>query len=157
MVKSFLNWLRANQVIRDNPAQLVKGYPQTQESALKGLSDEEVRRMLDLPKRNSKSGALHNAILHTLLYMGLRKGELIGLKIGDMDEERGIAVLKVRGKGHRVRILPLTAPVRASIEHYFFACRRERSDKEAPLFLPTKNPRRRPRTRPSIRMRLRTS
>ena len=73
--------------------------------------------------------------------MGLRKGELIGLKMGDMDEERGIPVLKVRGKGHRVRILPLTAPVKASLEHYFFACRRDRSDKEAPLFIPTKNPR----------------
>ena len=57
VVKSFLNWLRVNQIIRDNPAQLVKGYPQTQESALKGLSDEEARRMLELPKRGSRSGA----------------------------------------------------------------------------------------------------
>ena len=47
----------------------------------------------------------------------------------------------MRGKGHRIRILPLTASVRASLEHYFWACGRSRADKEAPLFMPTKNPR----------------
>lgn len=141
VVKSFLNWLRANQVIRENPAQLVKGFPQSQESTLVGLSDEEAKRMLALPNPNKRSGALHAAILYTLLFLGLRKGELIGLKMGDLDEDRGIPILRVRGKGHRVRVLPLTKTVKAAIEHYLFACRRERSDKEAPLFTPTKNPR----------------
>ncbi len=141
VVKSFLNWLRLNHVLNDNPAQLVKGYPQNQESALKGLSDEEVRKILVLPKRNARAGALHSAILHTLLYLGLRKGELIDLKVGDLDEERGIAVIKVRGKGHRIRILPISRAVKESLEHYFFACRRDKTAKEEPLFLPTKNPR----------------
>ncbi len=141
VVKSFLNWLRLNRVIQENPGQLVKGYPQTQESGLNGLSDLEARRILDLPDRHSKSGALHQAILHVLLYLGLRKGELIGLKVGDWDTERGTAVFKVRGKGHRVRILPLTASVRAALDHYFWVCGRSHSEKEAPLFMPTKNPR----------------
>jgi integrase/recombinase XerD len=141
VVKSFLNWLRLNRVIAENPGQLVKGFPQSQESALNGLSDEEVRKMLDQPDRNTKSGALHLGILSVLLYLGLRKGELIGLKVGDWDTERGVAVLKVRGKGHRVRVLPLTTHVKAALEHYFWVCRRTREDKEAPLFMPTKNPR----------------
>lgn len=141
VVKSFLNWLKANQVLKDNPAQLVKGFPQSQESSLKGLSDEETRKFLDMPSRNSRSGALHAAVLSSLLYLGLRKGELIGLKMGDLDTERGVSVVKVRGKGHRVRILPLTETVKRALEHYFFVCRRDRSDTEAPLFIPTKNPR----------------
>jgi integrase/recombinase XerD len=141
VIKSFLNWLRANQVIQENPAQLVKGFPQNQESSLNGLSDEEARKMLALPQRNSKAGALHAGVLTTLLYMGLRKGELIGLKMGDLDQERGVSVLKIRGKGHRIRILPLTQLVKDSLEHYFFVCRRDRTDLEAPLFTPTKNPR----------------
>jgi len=141
VVKSFLNWLRLNHVLTENPAQLVKGFPQSQESSLKGLSDEEAAKILRLPNCNSRSGALHAAILHTLLYLGLRKGELLGLKMGDLDVERGVDVVKVRGKGHRVRILPISKTVKASLEHYFFACRRDRTAKEEPLFLPTKNPR----------------
>jgi len=141
VVKSFLNWLRLNRVIGENPAQLVKGFPQSQESSLKGLSDEEAQKIMAKPNTNSRSGALHSAVLNVLLYLGLRKGELLDLRIGDLDEERGVPVIKVRGKGHRIRILPLTATVKASIEHYFFVCRRDKADKEAPLFIPTKNPR----------------
>jgi site-specific recombinase XerD len=141
VVKSFFNWLKVNQLVTDNPAQLVKGYPQNQESSLKGLSDDEAAKILALPKRNSRSGALHSAILHVLLYMGLRKAELLALRMGDLSEERGVPVLKVRGKGHRVRILPLTKKVQDSLDHYFFACRRDRGETEIPLFLPTKNPR----------------
>lgn len=140
VVKSFLNWLKMNQVIRDNPAQLVKGFPQTQESALKGLSDDEARKILNLPKRNTRAGALHGAVLHVLLYLGLRKSELLSLKMGDLTEERGVPVLKVRGKGHRVRILPITQQVKTALEHYFFACRRDKTKHEDPLFTPTKNP-----------------
>ena len=89
----------------------------------------------------TRAGALHGAILCVLLHLGLRKGELIDLKMGDLDVERGIPVVKVRGKGHRVRILPITKTVQAYIEHYLFVCRRDRADKMAPLFTPTKNPR----------------
>ena len=141
VVKSFFQWLQVNHVASHNPAAYVKGFPQTQESKLAGLSDDEAQRMLDMPDRNSESGALHQAALATLFYLGLRKGELIGLKMGDLDSERGVAVLRVRGKGHRVRILPLTPLLQARIDHYLYVCRRDRTDKEAPLFTPTKNPR----------------
>lgn len=141
VVKSYFNWLRANSLVQNNPAELVKGFPQTQESNLKGLSDEEARRILDKPNRNSKSGAMHAAVLHVLLHLGLRKGELIGLKVGDLDEERGVRVIKVRGKGHRVRILPITERVLLELKNYFFVTRRSWEDKESPMFLPTKNPR----------------
>ncbi len=67
VVKSFLSWLKINHVIADNPAQWVKGFPQTQESGLKGFSDEEARKILLLPRLNSKAGALHAAVLHMLL------------------------------------------------------------------------------------------
>jgi integrase/recombinase XerC len=138
-IKSFLQWLKQNQLIKENPASLVKGFPQSQESSLNGLSDEEVCKILDLPKRNTRAGALHGAILHFLLYTGVRKSELLDLKMGDLTEERGVKVVKVRGKGHKVRILPLTARVIAYLEHYFHVCGRDSKLTEAPLFIPTKN------------------
>jgi len=140
VVKSFLSWLRSNHLVQSNVAELVKGFPQSQESALKGLSDSEVCKMLDLPNRNSRAGLLHYAILHVLFYLGVRKGELIGLKMGDLDSERGTSVLKVRGKGHRIRILPLTEKTKYALEHYFKSCQRDKTETEAPMFIPTKNP-----------------
>jgi integrase/recombinase XerD len=141
VVKSFLNWLKVNQLISDNPAQLVKGYPQTQESGLRGFSDEEAKKILLAPRLNSRAGALHCAVLHMLLYMGLRKAELMALKMGDLGEDRGISVLKVRGKGHRVRVLPLVPIVKSALENYFYVCSRDKTQSDAFLFSPTKNPR----------------
>lgn len=141
VVKSFFNWLKVNQLVHDNPAQLVKGFPQNQESSLKGLSDSEARQLLDGPRTSSRAGALHRAVLYTLLYTGLRKGELIQLQVGDIGEERGVRVIRVRGKGHRVRVLPLVPIVYVALQEYFNVCGREWSDKEAALFSPTKNPR----------------
>ncbi|NBX76245.1 MAG: hypothetical protein EBQ92_06795 [Proteobacteria bacterium] len=140
VVKSFLSWLKLNHLISENPAELVKGFPQSQESSLKGFSDEEARKILLLPRLNSKAGALHSAILHMLFYMGLRKAELMSLRMGDISEERGVPVIKVRGKGHRVRILPMVPIVKASLEHYFHVCRRDPSQTESFVFTPTKNP-----------------
>lgn len=140
VVKSFLSWLKLNRLIEENPAELVKGFPQSQESSLKGFSDEEARKILLLPRLNSRAGALHCAVLHMLFYMGLRKAELMSLKMGDLGEERGVSVLKVRGKGHRIRVLPLVPIVKASLEHYFQVCRRDKSQTESFLFTPTKNP-----------------
>jgi len=140
VVKSFFQWLRANGLTRENPASLVKGFPQTQESSLNGLSDEEAQRMLDATNLSSRSGNLHSAVLHVLLYLGLRKGELIGLRMGDVTEERGTPVIRVRGKGHRVRVLPIVPRVRTSLDRYFAACGRDPAAKEAPLFTPTRNP-----------------
>lgn len=140
VVKSFLSWLKINHVISDNPAQWVKGFPQTQESGLKGFSDEEARKILLLPRLNSRAGALHAAVLHMLLYMGLRKAELMALKMGDLGEERGVPVVKVRGKGHRVRVLPLVPIVRSALDHYFQVNRKDPMQSESFVFTPTKNP-----------------
>src|SRR3989338_3548718 len=133
VVKSFLQWLRLNRLITENPAQLVKGYPQTQESSLLGLSDDEAKRILEATSCNSPSKALHCAILHCLLYLGLRKAELIALRVGDWDTERGVEVLRVRGKGHRVRVLPLTDRLKLVLLAYFRVARRSNDEKEEPL------------------------
>ncbi len=141
VVKSFLSWLKLNRVVSENPAELVKGFPQSQESKLQGLSDEEARKMLEATHVNSPSSAMHCAVLHLLLYLGLRKAELIDLKVGDWDSVRGVEVLRVRGKGHRVRILPLTERLRLVLAAYLHVAGRSRDQKEEPLFIPTKNPR----------------
>jgi integrase len=141
VVKSFLNWLRVNHHLSENPAQWVKGFPQSQESTLLGLTDSETRQMLDAPRTSSRSGSLHGAILYVLFYLGLRKGELLALRMGDISEDRGVKILRVMGKGNRVRVLPIPNAVLAALSLYFERNGRDPSDAEAPLFMPTKNPR----------------
>ncbi len=141
-IKSFMKWLNQSGHMQHNPAQWVKGFPQTQDSKLQGFSDREVMDLLNQTRLSSRSGALHNAILHCLFYLGLRKGELAALKMEHLGEDRGVPILRVPGKGHRIRTIPLTPRVSTALQHYFALCERNPASHDEPLFLATKNPRR---------------
>ena len=54
------------------------------------------------------------AILLTLLYTGIRAGELVGLNLDDI----GDAAIRVRGKGNKERLIPLPAEAAAAIARH---------------------------------------
>ncbi len=71
--------------------------PKTEKRLPTVLSREEVGRLID-----SASNLLHYTILMTLYATGLRRAELCGLKVADIDSQR--MILHVRqGKGKRDR------------------------------------------------------
>ena len=79
---------------------------------------------------------LARAIISTLYGLGLRRSELIGMTIGDMDFGR--KVVKVKGKGNKMREIPLASSLSEEILLYLKAvevmCGGQRSLKE-PLFI----------------------
>ena len=54
------------------------------------------------------------AIVLTLLYTGIRAGELIGLNLADV----GDTTIRVRGKGNKERLIPLPTEASAAIARY---------------------------------------
>ena len=91
---------------------------------------------------NTKQGKLSyekrlgRVIISTLYGLGLRRSELIGMTISDVDFGR--KVVKVRGKGNKMREIPLTTSLSEEILLYLKAveamCGGQRSLKE-PLFV----------------------
>lgn len=76
------------------------------------LSAEEITRILKAP-RNLK----HRCMLHLIYGCGLRRGELLHLKLTDLDFER--RVLWVRGgKGQKDRMVPLSARLISTVNAY---------------------------------------
>ena len=86
--------------------------------------------------KESYEKRLARAIISTLYSLGLRRSELIGMTIGDVDFGR--KVVKVRGKGNKMREIPLTTSLSEEILLYLKAvevmCGVQRSLKE-PLFV----------------------
>ena len=79
---------------------------------------------------------LERLIISSLYSLGIRRAELIGLRTGDVDFGRN--VVKVRGKGDKMREIPLVPLLSEEILLYLKAvetmCGRERSLEE-PLFV----------------------
>lgn len=77
------------------------------------LSKAEVKRILNAP-RNIK----HRAMLSLIYACGLRRGELIGLRISDIDSQRASLFIR-QGKGKRDRVLPISEKIIELLRTYY--------------------------------------
>lgn len=81
------------------------------------LSKEEVKQISEAP-RNIK----HKAMLSLLYSCGLRRSELLNLKLTDIDSRRGLVLIR-RAKGRKDRVAPLSGKVLGLLRDYFKAYR----------------------------------
>ena len=92
--------------------------------------------MLGSCDRRHELGRRDYAVIITLLRLGLRRGEVAGLRLDDIDWRAGELV--VRGKGARQDRLPLPADVGEAIASYLRRGRPQSSRRE--VFLRAKAP-----------------
>lgn len=86
--------------------------PRRGRSLPKVFSKEEVKRIL-----NSTHNLKHKLILWIIYSCGLRRSEVINIRIRDLDRERGILNI-IEAKGKVDRIVPVPARVWAKIDEY---------------------------------------
>lgn len=84
----------------------------------KALSREEVESFLKLPDESTFLGLRDKAILELLYSSGLRISELAGLNRQDIDLHG--RRLKVRGKGKKERIIPMTQVAAKYLQTYLY-------------------------------------
>jgi integrase/recombinase XerD len=82
-----------------------------------------MRRLLEAPDCSNLRGLRDRAMLSLTYACGLRASELVGLKLGDIDLQRG--VVAAFGKGGKRRLVPLGEVALDHVEAYLGA-RRER-------------------------------
>jgi integrase/recombinase XerD len=82
----------------------------------RGISKADARALLGACDRRSVLGRRDYTVIILLLRLGLRRGEVAGLRLDDVDWRAG--ELLVRGKGPREDRLPLPADVGAAIAAY---------------------------------------
>jgi site-specific recombinase XerD len=111
VLKSFCRWALSRGWLAQNPAELVRSYPQTQDSKTAYLNLPETRKLLDsFPRELSHMGltrALDRVVVETLLMLGLRRSEAASIHMKDIERLEEAWVLRVHGKGDRERVLPI--------------------------------------------------
>ncbi len=117
-IRSFIKWAMACKLIDYNPLDIVK-LPKVQtETPTLAFDDSEVVNMINSPDTTTKKGQMHKAVMTLLFSLGLRRSELVGIKVMDIYNERGHYVLKIRGKGGKDRHLPLSETLQLTIKEY---------------------------------------
>lgn len=121
-VAVFFRWLVENGHLAKNPTSRLE-LPKFERSLPRNvLRPDEVAAILDAIDTDDPLGLRDRAILEVLYSSGIRRAELRGLDLGDIDFERGL--LRVRqGKGGRDRVVPFGARAAHWLDRYVLEVR----------------------------------
>lgn len=82
------------------------------------LTDNQVKAVIESVDLTRKSGHLHKAIIVLLFSTGMRKNELINLKLSDYQEHQGLKIIQFMGKRGKLSRVPLHPAAIFHIENY---------------------------------------
>jgi len=105
-VRAYFKWLTRQNYILYNPASEID-LPRLEKRLPKHvLTQAEVELVINQPDINTVFGVRDRAILETFYSTGIRRMELIHLKLHDVDGDRGTLMVR-QGKGKKDRMIPI--------------------------------------------------
>jgi site-specific recombinase XerD len=108
------------------------------EGSTPAFSQEQARRVMDLPEDNTIAGLRNRAILAEGLQVGPRRAEIAALKVGDLHQNRGFDSLRIIRKGGRREALAIHPNTAKRIREYLQAAGHA-EDLDGPMFRPLSN------------------
>jgi len=114
-LKRFFSWLLEEEEIAISPMERIKA-PKVEVIAPEVLSDDEHRRLLDACRGGDFEDKRDAAILRLMMDTGLRRGEVAGMKVSDVDLDN--RVVRVIGKGNREATVPFGIKAAADLDRY---------------------------------------
>lgn len=103
-IKSFYNYLEYEEIISENPAELIE-LPKLGRKLPDVLNIYEIEQIFEAIDLSKPEGGRNRAILEVLYSSGLRVSELINLKLNQVYFDIGF--LRVLGKGDKERLVPI--------------------------------------------------
>ncbi len=115
-IRSFFSFLVRKDLVSQNPAKLVRT-PKKERHLPVFLSVDEVFNLVDVKDPGKNPLCVRDrAILELLYSSGLRVSELAGATLADISI--GEAIIRVRGKGNKERIVPVGSKALSALGEY---------------------------------------
>lgn len=118
-IRTFFRHLHAEGVLQANPTRALRS-PRVEKRLPGHLSEADVDVLFGLAETRAKENTLvgtRSLVVLELLYgSGLRLSEVQGIRVGDLDLSSGR--VRVRGKGRKERIVPLTRKAIVALGRY---------------------------------------
>ncbi len=106
-VKSFFAYLKAENVIDDNPAEQMAS-PRVGRTLPHTLTIDEIDALLEQPARKNTSESKRDKAMLELLYAtGMRVSEFVALDLDSIELHNQRAAVRCMGKGRRERLIPI--------------------------------------------------
>ena len=127
-IRAFYRYLLLEDLVKADPSELLEA-PGQWRKLPDILNIEEIGRLIGAIDLSAPEGNRNRAMLETLYGSGLRVSELTGLKISNVHMDVGF--LKVRGKGNKERLVPMSGESLKYIRFYWDGIRATQAAKPA--------------------------
>ena len=118
-VRVFTAWLARKKLIAVDPGAALAS-PKAHRPLPAALRHADVRLMIDAAEERARAegpvGLRDLAVLELLYATGIRVGELCGLDVDDLDDER--RTVRVLGKGRKERVVPFGVPASDALQRW---------------------------------------
>ncbi len=114
-IKSFFKFLTRNEYLQINPT-LTTRTPKIEKRLPEFLSIENMEELMEMPDITIFEGLRDRSVLELFYAAGIRRAELIDLKLTDLMLNQGL--IRVMGKGEKERIVPIGGYAREMMEKY---------------------------------------
>lgn len=136
-LRRYFKWLIEEGEIKESPMRNIR-QPRIPEQPPEILDPEDIQKILRACQGHRFEGRRDMAIIRILIDTGLRRSEMAGLTLDDVD--LGDQTLRVVGKGSRVRIVPYGRKAARDLDRYL-RVRQQRQDASlAALWLGKRGP-----------------
>lgn len=116
-LKAWFRWLARNNHILFNPASELDMPKLGHRLPKHVLTAGEAEKIISIADVNTRAGLRDRAILETLYSTGIRRMEVVNLRLYDIDYDRGTIMVR-QGKGQKDRMVPIGERALAWIERY---------------------------------------
>lgn len=135
----FFRWCVEHEYMEENFVESMV-LPKQEKSLPKALKKQEAFKLLEVvynyPYTHRYLRSRNHAIFSMFLYAGLRKNELLNLKLADVDIEN-FTIFVRKGKGNKDRIIPMSHTLAQSLDRYL--TERKKQSKTCPEFFTSSN------------------
>jgi site-specific recombinase XerD len=131
-LQPFFRWGVSEDEISTSPMARMKP-PIVPEEPPTVLTQEQQRKLVGIRTGTDFESRRDEAIIRLLIDTGMRRGELIGLKVDELDLEQDVAI--VMGKGRRPRACPFGSKTAKALDRYLRVRKRHPSAIERDLWL----------------------
>lgn len=114
-IRTFFKYAFSHKLIDENPAEDLET-PKIEKKLPVSLSYDQVLKLFDQPEASTLLGFRDRVIMELFYSSGLRVSELVALNRNDFDGEN--LLIKLKGKGKKERVIPITKNAADWIKKY---------------------------------------
>ncbi len=114
-IRTFYNYLLTKEVIDNNPFVFING-PKKEKRLPRYFEYNELEKLFEVPDLKTPLGQRNRLILEMLYATGIRVGELVNIKVKDININEG--TIRILGKGNKERIAHFGEYAREILELY---------------------------------------